>query len=137
MTIRVVTDSTRDLPQDLAAQYNITVLPTYVNVGQESYLDGVDLTRAEFYARLPQFESPPTTAAPAVGAFSQTYEKLAHEGATAILSIHLAADLSGRGKPQYAMFTSLISFVLNFLLNVLLIPVYGIIGAAIAAMTNL
>lgn len=95
MTIRIVTDSTSDLPPDLAAAHGITVLPTYVNVGQESYLDGVDLTRAEFYERLPQFQEPPTTAAPAVGAFSQTYEQLAREGATAILSIHLAADLSG------------------------------------------
>lgn len=95
MTIRIVTDSTSDLPPDLAAAYGIVVLPTYVNVGQESYLDGVDLTRAEFYARLPQFDSPPTTAAPAVGAFSQTYEKLAEEGASEILSIHLAANLSG------------------------------------------
>jgi DegV family protein with EDD domain len=95
MTIRIVTDSTSDLPPDLAARHEITVLPTYVNVGQESYLDGVDLTRAEFYARLPQFDSPPTTAAPAVGAFSQTYEKLAREGVSAILSIHLASDLSG------------------------------------------
>jgi hypothetical protein len=45
----------------------------------------------------------------------------------------LAADLTGRGKPQYAMITSIISFVLNFLLNVLLIPAYGIVGAAIAS----
>jgi O-antigen/teichoic acid export membrane protein len=45
----------------------------------------------------------------------------------------LAADLTGRGKPQYAMIISIISFVLNFLLNVLLIPAYGIVGAAIAS----
>lgn len=95
MTIRIVTDSTCDLPPALAAAHDITVLPTYVNVGQESFLDGVDLTRTEFYERLPQYQSPPTTAAPPVGTFAATYEKLAGEGASAILSIHLASALSG------------------------------------------
>jgi len=95
MTIRVVTDSTCDIPPDLAAAHGIVVLPTYVNVGQDSFLDGVDLTRAEFYTRLPQFRSPVTTAAPAVGVFSEAYEQLAREGASAVLSIHLASQLSG------------------------------------------
>lgn len=95
MTIRIVTDSTCDIPPALAQAHAITVLPTYVNVGQDSYLDGVDLTRAEFYERLPQYRSPITTAAPAVGVFTEVYENLAREGARAILSIHLAADLSG------------------------------------------
>ena len=45
----------------------------------------------------------------------------------------LAADLSGRGKPHYAMVAGIISFALNFLLNILLIPIYGIVGAAIAS----
>ena len=95
MTIRVVTDSTCDLPAGLAQANDITVLPTYVHVGQESYLDGVDLTRGEFYARLPQIQGPVTTAAPAVGVFKEAYEQLAREGAGEILSIHLATDLSG------------------------------------------
>ncbi|MEW5989546.1 MAG: DegV family protein [Chloroflexota bacterium] len=95
MTIRLVTDSTADLPDDLAAQWGITVVPAYINVGQRSYLDGVELTRREFYDRLPSYESPPTTAAPAPAAFTQVYERLAAEGATYILSIHLAARLSG------------------------------------------
>ena len=95
MTIRIVTDSTCDLPSSLAEAHGITVLPTYVNVGRQSFLDGVDLTRAEFYERLPQYNRPPTTAAPAVGAFSTVYEKLAQEGATHVLSIHLASSLSG------------------------------------------
>lgn len=95
MTIRIVTDSTCDLPPDLAADHEITVLPTYINVGRESFLDGVDLTRAEFYERLPRYQSAPTTAAPPVGEFAAAYEKLAGEGAGAVLSIHLASALSG------------------------------------------
>lgn len=95
MTIRIVTDSTADLPDDLAAQWGITVVPAYINVGQQSYLDGVELTRRDFYDKLPTYSSPPTTAAPAPAAFTQVYERLAAEGATHILSIHLAAQLSG------------------------------------------
>lgn len=95
MTIRIVTDSTSDLPAALAASHSITVLPTYINVGRESFLDGVNLTRAEFYDRLPKYQNPPTTAAPPVGEFAAAYEKLAGEGASAILSIHLASSLSG------------------------------------------
>lgn len=95
MTIRIVTDSTCDLPPKLAAQYGITILPTYVNIGDASYLDGVDLTRPEFYRRLPEIREPITTAAPAVGVFTAAYDQLATEGATEILSIHLAANLSG------------------------------------------
>lgn len=95
MTIRIVTDSTSDLPESLAAEHGVVVLPAYVNVGEESYLDRVELSRREFYERLPSLPEPPTTAAPAVGAFTEAYEKLAAEGATEILSIHLSANLSG------------------------------------------
>lgn len=95
MTIRIVTDSTCDLPAELAEAHSITVIPTYINLGQESYLDGVELARQEFYERQPQLEVPATTAAPPIGVFADTYKELANEGATAILSIHLATSLSG------------------------------------------
>lgn len=95
MTIRIVTDSTSDLPEEVISNYGITVLPAYINIGDRSYLDGVELTRQEFYERLPGMAQPPTTAAPAVGAFKEAYERLAAEGATQILSIHVAANLSG------------------------------------------
>ncbi len=94
MTIRIVTDSTSDIPSDIAAQYGITVVPAYVNIGGESYLDGVELSRREFYERLPAYPSPPTTAAPAPGAFTEVFNKLASEGASQILSIHVASTLS-------------------------------------------
>ena len=95
MPVRIVTDSTSDLPPALAEKHGITVIPAYINVGEESYLDGVDLTREAFYEQLPSYGVPPTTAAPAVGGFTETYERLAEEDATAIISIHLAANLSG------------------------------------------
>jgi DegV family protein with EDD domain len=66
----------------------------YINVGVDSYLDGVDISREQFYEKLPQFEVHPTTSVPAPGQFVQTYERLAAEGATQILSIHLSSSLS-------------------------------------------
>lgn len=95
MTIRILTDSTSDIPESLAAEHGVVVLPAYVNVGEESYLDRVQLSRRDFYEMLPSLPEPPTTAAPAVGAFTEAYEKLAGEGADEILSIHLSANLSG------------------------------------------
>lgn len=95
MTIRIVTDSTCDLPPSLAEEYGITVLPAYVNIGEESYLDGVELSRSEFYRQLPGYKTPPTTAAPAIGVFAEAYDRLADDGASEILSVHLASNLSG------------------------------------------
>jgi DegV family protein with EDD domain len=94
-TIRVVTDSTSDIPADTAAENDIVVVPAYVNIGEESYLDGIELTRQDFYARLPTYPQPPTTAAPPPGAFKRAYENLAAQGAREILSIHVASSLSG------------------------------------------
>ena len=95
MTIRVVTDSTCDIPDGLLAEYGITVIPAYVNIGNKSYLDGVELSRAALYEGLPHFEDHPSTAAPAPGAFTEAYNHLAGEGTTEILSIHVASRLSG------------------------------------------
>jgi DegV family protein with EDD domain len=94
MTIRIVADSTCDLPADLIRKNHITVIPMYINVGLQEYRDGVDLTRQEFYTRLPDFKPAPTTAAPSPEVFRLTYEQLAAEGATEILSIHISTKLS-------------------------------------------
>ncbi len=94
MTIRIVTDSTCDLPPALAEQYGIVVLPCYINIGERSYLDGVNLSREEFYTHLPTYAPLPTTAAPGIEMFHEAYVRLAQEGATQVLSIHLASSLS-------------------------------------------
>jgi DegV family protein with EDD domain len=95
MAIRIVTDSTADLPESIVADYGITVIPVYINVGGRSYLDGVELSRAEFYQRLPDYDPLPQTSSPGLGTFIQTYERLADSGAVEILSIHISAKLSG------------------------------------------
>jgi len=94
MRIRIVTDSACDLPVEIVEEKEITVVPLYINIGDESYLDGVNLTREEFYERLPGYRSAPKTATPSIETFLQVYERLANEGARAILSIHLSETLS-------------------------------------------
>ena len=94
MSIRIVTDSACDLPAETVKEQEITVVPLYINVGEKSYLDGVNLTREEFYKNLPNYFPAPKTATPSVDSFLQVYERLANEGARAILSIHLSETLS-------------------------------------------
>jgi len=94
MSIRIVTDSTCDLPEAIVEKYGITVVPLYINQGDKSYLDGVDLTREEFYRRLPTFYPAPSTATPSTEVFTQAWNKLADAGAQAILSIHISEKLS-------------------------------------------
>ena len=94
MSTRIVTDSTCDLPGDIVAQLGITVIPAYINIGDHSYLDGIELTRQEFYEQLPTLHKPPTTSAPGIGAFIKVYEDLAKAGASEIISIHISEKLS-------------------------------------------
>ena len=94
MPIKIVTDSTCDLPEAIIQLYGITVVPLFIHFGAKDYRDGVDLSREEFYRRLPQSFPLPTTAAPGPSIFKQVYEQLARDGATEILSIHISASLS-------------------------------------------
>lgn len=95
MAVRIVTDSTCDLPAEVISRLGIYVLPLYINVGSESYLDGVDISREEFYQKLPSFRDQPTTAVPSPQKFRAIYNALADEGATEVLSIHISQTLSG------------------------------------------
>jgi DegV family protein with EDD domain len=94
MTVRIVTDSTCDLPAVVIARYGILVVPLYINVGNLGYLDGIDMTRDEFYKKLPIFPYQPTTAVPSSQKFHAMYDALAEEGASAVLSIHISTSLS-------------------------------------------
>jgi DegV family protein with EDD domain len=94
MSIRIVTDSTCDLPQSIVEQYEIAVVPLFINFGDRGYLDGVEISREEFYRRLPESNPLPTTATPNPDMFCRIYNRLASEGATEILSIHMSVSLS-------------------------------------------
>jgi fatty acid kinase fatty acid binding subunit len=89
----IVLDSTADFPDAAQRFPNWRVVPLYVNFGTESYRDGVDLTAAEFYARLKTTDVMPTTSQPTPADFRGVYEELA--AYERILSIHIAATLSG------------------------------------------
>lgn len=94
MPVRIVTDSTCDLPAETIARYGISVVPLYINVGNQGFLDGIDMKRDEFYTRLPTFSTHPTTAVPSPQKFRAIYDMLADEGASEILSIHISISLS-------------------------------------------
>jgi len=91
----IVTDSTADVPIDTAESLDITVIPAVLTLDGETYVDGVDISRAEFYRRMPDLRTPPTTAVPSVLVFEETYQRLFESGVERILSIHLSSNLSG------------------------------------------
>jgi DegV family protein with EDD domain len=94
MNLRIVTDSSADIPAEQASALGISVLPLFIHVGSRSYRDDVDLSRAEFYRRLPEFHPAPKTAAPGPEVLRGMYERLADEGASEIISVHVAGRLS-------------------------------------------
>jgi DegV family protein with EDD domain len=94
MNIRIVADSTCDLPDDLIKRHRISIVPTCINIGNKTYLDGIDMTREEFYEGLPNFPTVARTSAPGPELFIKAYEQLAKEGADEIISIHPPAKLS-------------------------------------------
>ena len=94
MAVKLVTDSTCDLPRDLADQWDLTVIPCNVHFDDEVYKDGIDMGPDEFYRKLVASPRLPTTAQPSVNDFLQVYESLRNEGHD-VVSIHLSAKLSG------------------------------------------
>lgn len=95
MTVKIVTDSTCDLPQEWIDELDITVVPVYIQFAGQSYLDdGKQLTRQEFYNRLQNSDPLPSTSVPGISALKQTYDRLAANGATQIISIHIARVFS-------------------------------------------
>jgi len=95
MTIKIVTDSTCDLPENVIQELGITVVPLFINLFDKGYLDGVEITRQDFYTNLPDYKVHPTTGVPGLNAFLQAYKALASKGASEILSIHISESLSG------------------------------------------
>jgi DegV family protein with EDD domain len=92
--VAIVTDSTADLPPELAEELGVTIVPLQVIFGNEAYREGVDITTEEFYERLVKSRPLPTTSAPSVGDFQEVYERLLTE-VDSIVSIHIGTKLSG------------------------------------------
>jgi DegV family protein with EDD domain len=92
--VRIVTDSTCDLPASLLEELGVGVVPVRVYFGSENYLDKVTITPAEFYGRFAVTDVAPKTSQPPPADFTQVYENASvHAGS--IVSVHLSASLSG------------------------------------------
>ncbi len=94
MAIKVVTDSTSDLPADVAESLGIEVVPLNVHFGSDVYKDRVNLMPDTFYDKLINGNVLPTTSQPSVGEFIEVYERLGSD-ADGIVSVHISEKLSG------------------------------------------
>jgi DegV family protein with EDD domain len=94
MKLGIVTDTTSDLPQYLIDEQELEVIPTILVLDGKEYADGQGISRNEFYQRLPDLKTSPTTAAPSIGEFTTLYTRLFEKGFDHILSIHAAGQLT-------------------------------------------
>ena len=94
MTIRIVTDSACDLPQQLVDQHRITIVPLSIRFGDKEYIDRKDLTKEQFWQMCSSSPVLPETAAPSPGQFETEFRRLKQEGATGIVVVSLSSDLS-------------------------------------------
>jgi DegV family protein with EDD domain len=93
MTVKIVADTTSDLPSDVAKELGITVVSLYVHFGSNSYRNGIDLTTDQFYRKMVSSKILATTSVPSPGTFAQAYDKLAEE-TDEILAITISHKLS-------------------------------------------
>jgi DegV family protein with EDD domain len=94
VSIRIITDSSCDLPESVVTAHNVTVVPLSIRFGDEEFIDREQLSTSEFWARCAQQDTLPETAAPAPGQFETAYRRLAAEGATGIVVVSLSGGLS-------------------------------------------
>jgi len=94
MAIRIVTDSSSDLPRHLAEQWSISVVPCYVVIDDHPFRDGVEIPPDEFYQKLASNARLPTTTQPSAADFQTVYGELLGQGHQ-IVSIHVSGKLSG------------------------------------------
>ncbi|MDH5371655.1 MAG: DegV family protein [Acidimicrobiia bacterium] len=92
--IRVVTDSSCDIPQNLAEERSIDIVPLTIRFGDDEYVDRQELTTAMFWDRLVTTDHLPETAAPSAGLFEERYETLIDDGATGIVVLTISSKLS-------------------------------------------
>lgn len=100
MNVKVITDSTSDIPSDVAQSLDIEVVPMYVRFGDDVYKDGVDLQSDEFYRKMADSAVHPTTSQPSPEDFAAVYRKHMDSGLD-ILSVHISSKLSGTLNSAY------------------------------------
>ncbi|SHN25972.1 DegV family protein [Cryptosporangium aurantiacum] len=93
--VAVVTDSTSDIPRELVARYELTVVPTYVTIGEATGREGLDISSADVAVALRQGRVPVTTSRATPHSLGEAYREAFAGGVDAVVSIHLSATLSG------------------------------------------
>ncbi|MGY4689783.1 DegV family protein [Salibacterium sp. K-3] len=95
--MKIVTDSTADIPEDLLHKYHITVIPLKVMMGNETFQDGVNLSPEAFYNKLDMMDDVPSTSQPTPYEFETMYQRIREKAGedVSILSIHLSSSMSG------------------------------------------
>jgi fatty acid kinase fatty acid binding subunit len=91
--VKIVTDSSADIPPHVAAALGITVLTINIHFGNKVYREGVDINAPEFFERLARNSTYPTTSPPPLGLFESTYAELMKQ-TNQIVSIHMSSKLS-------------------------------------------
>jgi len=117
--VAIVTDSTAYIPETLLEELKITVVPLNLIWGEESFVDGVDITPNEFYRQLVDSKSFPTTSQPTILSMKNTFDDLLAHGFD-VLGIFISSKLSGtvesalqarelmqKGQDKIAIFDSL------------------------------
>jgi DegV family protein with EDD domain len=92
--VKIICDSTGDVPADIRKQYDITIVPLNVIFGSDSYQDGVDLMPPQFYKMLVESKVHPTTSQPAPGLFEEAYRRLSKE-TDEIMVLTISGGISG------------------------------------------
>jgi DegV family protein with EDD domain len=94
MVVKIVTDSSADIPEKIAKDLDISVVPLYVRFGEQVYRDRIDISEDDFYQRLTRDTIHPSTIQPSPQDFTNVYKNLAKD-ADGIVSIHISSKLSG------------------------------------------
>lgn len=98
--IRIVTDSTSDLSPQRAAELGVEVVPLAVHFGEETFRDGVDITNEQFYTRLAQVDTLPTTSQVPPETFIQVFRRLT-EGGDQVLGLFISGAMSGTSQSAH------------------------------------
>ncbi|MED4878484.1 DegV family protein, partial [Anoxybacillus geothermalis] len=92
--VKIVTDSTVDVPSSVLAEHGIEVVPLHLTVDGEAFVDRVTITPGQFMAKMKAARELPKSSQPSVGEFLAVYDRLGADGSE-IISIHMAGELSG------------------------------------------
>lgn len=93
--IKIIADSTCDLSEEIVEKYQIGIAPLSINIDGKTYRDRIDITADEFFSKIAEYKTHPTTAMPSPAAFIDLYEKAYQSGIKEILCICMSSKTSG------------------------------------------